>query len=111
MPDAYESYLGKKLDPAGVECVLKCVASNGVPGLRHSIGYLLIRRELLLFLTRRWFRFRTYETQITSITDFESSKIILFNIISFSDETGLRAFYFFKDSIRRRERALSKLVR
>jgi hypothetical protein len=45
-----------------------CAADRGVKGLRSSIGYLTATPDRLVFVTRRWFRYRYFEIPIPGIT-------------------------------------------
>jgi len=109
MPDNYENHIWKRCDPSKLALVVKCVASKGVNGLRNSIGYMCFDREKLFFLTRRWFRFRTYETKRQLITNIEFRKGLFLGSLWFRDEKGRRSFYFFKDSFNSAEEVISKL--
>jgi hypothetical protein len=110
MPEKYENYLWKRCDPARLDFVIRCVASKGVNGLRNSIGFLCSDGERLLFLTRRWFCFRTYETKTQSVSNPELKKGLFLGSLSFRDEKGRRSFYFFKNGFDRTEKAVSKFL-
>jgi hypothetical protein len=109
MPDGYERYLRKRFDSTEFPFVVRCVAAKGVGGLRHSIGYLCIGNEGLLFLTRRWSRFSIYRMETKSIANLQHSKGLLLDFVSFRDEKGERSFYFFKNSSDPGRKALAKL--
>jgi hypothetical protein len=111
MPPRYESYLGKRFDPAEFSAVVRCVASKGIGRLRHSIGYLCVGRDGLLFLTRRWFRFSMHRSETQFITNLQRTKGSLLDFVSFRDAKGERSFYFFKNSSDRGMRALGTLSR
>ncbi|HEY3278107.1 MAG TPA: DUF4126 domain-containing protein [Syntrophorhabdaceae bacterium] len=107
MPDGYEQYLRKRFDPSAFPKAVRCVASRGVGGLRHSVGYLCLGGEGLFFLTRRWFHFSLWQMKGNSITDLRRTKGLLLDLISFSDGEGPRSFYFFKN---RSDRGMQALV-
>jgi hypothetical protein len=109
MPDDYENHIWKRCDPSKLALVVKCVASKGVNGLRNSIGYMCFNHEKLLFVTRRWFHFRTYEAKNESIKNLDFQKGLFLNSLSFRDEKSRRSFYFFKDSFNSAEEIISKL--
>jgi hypothetical protein len=109
MPDKYEAYLGKRFNPAALEFAMKCVAFKGVGGLRYSLGYLVFAQGHLVFLTRRWCRFRIYEARGDSVTDLEYMKGLFLDVVSFVDGKGPRSFFFFKDNSDRCKQALAKL--
>jgi len=111
MPESYENHIWKRCDPARLEFAVRCVASKGVNGLRNSIGYLCYDREKLFFLTRRWFRFRTYEAKKQPVTSLEFRKGLFLGSLSFRDQNGRRDFYFFKDGFEGAEKIITRLSR
>jgi len=109
MPDSYKDCIWKRCDPALLDFAVKCVASKGVNGLRNSIGYLCSDSEKLFFLTRRWFRFRTYEAKKQAVSNPEFRKGLFLGSLTFRDEKARRSFYFFKDGFDSAEKIISKL--
>lgn len=109
MPHNYENHIWRRCDPAQLDFAVKCVASKGVNGLRNSIGFLCYNREKLFFLTRRWFRFRTYEAKNLPVINLQFRKGLLLGSMSFRDEKARRCFYFFKDDFEGAQKIISKL--
>jgi hypothetical protein len=47
---------------------IHCAAGRGVKSLRSSIGYLTFTQDRLIFVTRRWFRYRYFEAPVANLS-------------------------------------------
>jgi uncharacterized protein DUF4126 len=79
IPEHYLHYIDNKLPPGEVKSCVRCVAGKGIKGLRWSLGYLQVRDNELLFVTRRSFRFRNHQIDRQAIEDVNFRKRILLN--------------------------------
>jgi hypothetical protein len=66
---------------------LRCAATRSIPGLKGSIGYLFLEDRRALFVARRHFRWRTWETAFDS---FDARRGLMFNPVSI--RAGAREF-------------------
>jgi uncharacterized protein DUF4126 len=58
LPEQYADYLTRELGQLDSPTALRAVAGKGVDGLKHSTGYLILQDDEVVFVTRRWFRYR-----------------------------------------------------
>lgn len=72
-------------------------AGKGVKRLRHSVGYLQIDDDSLVFVTRRMFRRRQHRIERSAIDDVEFNKRLLFDRLIVRTGGKQQQFYFFKD--------------
>jgi hypothetical protein len=75
----------------------RCTAGKGVKSLRHSVGYLEINDDSLVFVTKRMFRLRKHEIERSSIEDIQLKKRLLFDRLIIRTNGKQQQFYFFKD--------------
>src|SRR5689334_10346361 len=80
-------------------------AGKGVKRLRHSVGYLQIDDDSLVFVTRRMFRQRNHRIERNTIEDIQFNKRLLFDRLIIWANGKQQQFYFFKDSDNRGNRA------
>ena len=73
--------------------------------LRHSVGYLQINDESLVFVTKRMFRTRDHEIERSTIEDVQFKKRLLFDRLIIRTGGKQQQFYFFKDIANRGSRA------
>lgn len=104
MPENYVYYLDNKIQFHGKQSCIRCVAGKGIKGLRHSVGYLHLTNDNLVFVTRRFFRFRDYQINSNSIEDCHFKKRLLLDRLILRAEGKQRQFFFFKDISNRGEK-------
>ena len=95
--------------PEDVVTDLRCIAGKGVRGLRHSVGYLKITGDCLIFVTRRSFRRREHRIDRNTIADIDFKKRLLLDRLIISTNGRQQQFYFFKDTAHRSQRAYELL--
>jgi len=76
-----------------------------VKKLRHSVGYLQIDDDSLVFVTKRMFRLRDHEIERSTIEDIQFKKRLLFDRLNIRAGGKQQQFYFFKDIANRGSRA------
>lgn len=59
------AYVAKAGQPGAA--AIHCVATNTVPGLKNSTGYLFVARDELVFVAQRLFRLKAYRLPLTEI--------------------------------------------
>ena len=103
MPEEFSDHFKKTFGNDLPSFAIKCVASKGVKRLRNSIGYLCVTNGQLIFITKRWFRFRTHVVDRALVSNFQFKKKLLLDRISFEAQNKKHHFYFFKDRLNRPE--------
>jgi hypothetical protein len=96
VPEHYLHYLDHNLPEQDVSSCIRCVAGKGIKGLRHSLGYLQVRDNALLFVTRRSFRFRSYQIDRNTIEDIHIKKRILLDRLILRVNGKQQVFSIFK---------------
>ena len=96
-----DKYAGKpdaliKLPAGDVKSCVRCVAGKGIKGLRWSVGYLQVRDNELLFVTRRSFRFRNHQIDRQTIEDVNIKKRILLDRLILRADGKQHVFSLFK---------------
>lgn len=76
---------------------IRCTAGKGVKRLRHSVGYLRISDDSLVFVTKRMFRQRNHHIERSAIEDIQFNKRLLFDRLIIWADGKQQQFYFFKD--------------
>jgi len=104
LPEQYLHYLDKRDDLANVNLSLRCAAGKGMKGLRHSVGYLQVTNDSLLFVTRRFFRFRDLKIRRCEIDDVILKKRILLDRLILRSGGKQQQLFFFKGTSRDSER-------
>lgn len=109
VPEHYLHYLDNKIQLHGKHSCIRCVAGKGVKGLRHSVGYLHLTDDNLVFVARRFFRFRDYQVDRNSIEDVHFKKRILLDRLILRINGKQQQFFFFKDVSNRGEKVFGML--
>jgi len=94
-----------KVESRGRRFFIRCTAGKGVKKLRHSVGYLQIDDDSLVFVTKRMFRMREHEIERSTIEDIQFKKRLLFDRLNIRTAGKQQQFYFFKDIANRGSRA------
>jgi len=89
----------------GSRFFVRCTAGKGVKKLRHSVGYLQIDDDSLVFVTKRMFRMREHEIERSTIEDIQFKKRLLFDRLIIRTGGKQQQFYFFKDTANRGSRS------
>ena len=105
VPEHILHRLDSKLGSGGQRFFIRCTAGKGVKKLRHSVGYLQIDDDSLVFVTKRMFRLRDHEIERSTIEDIQFKKRLLFDRLIIRAEGKQQQFYFFKDFANRGSRA------
>ncbi len=79
---------------------IRCAGSNGLNGLKSSLGYLTFTADgKMVFVARRWFRYRFYDTSVDSIRKMEWSRNLIMDTFAFeSRDAKRREFEVFRPS-------------
>jgi len=101
--------LDSKFGSGGQRFFIRCTAGRGVKKLRHSVGYLQIDDDSLVFVTKRMFRLRDHEIERSAIEDIQFKKRLLFDRLIIRAGGKQQQFYFFKDIANRGSRAYELL--
>jgi hypothetical protein len=105
VPEHVLHRLDNKFTSRGSRFLIPCTAGRGVKKLRHSVGYLQITDDNLVFVTKRMFRMRDHEIERNAIEDIHFSKRLLFDRLIIRTGGKQQQFYFFKDIDNRGSRA------
>jgi hypothetical protein len=97
VPEHFLNRLDNKAGSRGRRLVIRCTAGKGVKRLRHSVGYLQITDDNLVFVTKRMFRLRDLEIDRNTIEDIHFKKRLLFDRLIIRTNGKQQQFYFFKD--------------
>ena len=106
--DDVPEHILHRLDKAGSRgrrFFIRCTAGKGVKKLRHSVGYLQIDDDSLLFVTKRMFRLRDHQIERSTIEDIQLKKGLVFDRLLIRSGGKQQQFYFFKDITNRSSRA------
>jgi hypothetical protein len=104
VPEHILNRLDNKAGSRGRRFFIRCTAGKGVKRLRHSVGYLQITDESLVFVTKRMFRLRDLEIDRNTIEDIHFQKRLLFDRLMIRTNGKQQQFYFFKDVANRGSR-------
>jgi hypothetical protein len=96
IPEHYLHYFDNKLLPGDIKSCVRCVAGKGIKGLRWSVGYLQVRDNELLFVTRRSFRFKSHQIDRQTIEDVHIKKRVLLDRLILRADGKQRVFSLFK---------------
>jgi Domain of unknown function (DUF4126) len=106
VPEHILNRLDNKTGSRGGRFFIRCTAGRGVKKLRHSVGYLQIDDDRLVFVTKRTFRMREHAIERSTIEDIHFKKRLLFDrLIIRTSGNQQQHFYFFKDVTNRGSRA------
>jgi hypothetical protein len=97
VPEHFLNRLDNRAGSRGRRLVIRCTAGKGVKRLRHSVGYLQITDDNLVFVTKRMFRLRDLEIDRNTIEDIHFKKRLLFDRLIIRTNGKQQQFYFFKD--------------
>ena len=105
VPEQILHRFDSKFGSRGRRFFIRCTAGRGVKKLRHSVGYLQIDDDSLVFVTKRMFRLREHEIERSAIEDIQFKKRLLFDRLIIRANGKQQQFYFFKDIANRGSRA------
>jgi len=97
VPEHVLQRLDNKVAQSGPRFFFRCTAGKGVKKLRHSVGYLQITDDSLVFVTKRMFRLRDHRIERSTIEDIDFRKRLLFDRLIIRSSGNEQQFYFFKD--------------
>jgi hypothetical protein len=106
--DDVPEHILHRLDQAGSRgrrFFIRSTAGKGVKRLRHSVGYLQIDDDNVVFVTKRMFRLRDHQIERSTIEDIQLKKGIVFDRLIIRAGGKQQQFYFFKDITNRSSRA------
>jgi hypothetical protein len=109
VPEHIVHRLDNKAGTRGRRFFIRCTAGKGVKKLRHSVGYLQIDDDSLVFVTKRLFRWRDHQIERSTIEDIQFKKRLLFDRLIIRTSGKQQQFYFFKDIADRGSRAYELL--
>lgn len=109
VPEHLLHRLDSKFRSRGQRFLIRCTAGKGLKRLRHSVGYLQIDDDSLVFVTKRMFRMRDHEIERSTIEDIQFKKRLLFDRLVIRAGGKQQQFYFFKDFENRGSRAYELL--
>jgi hypothetical protein len=109
LPLKYAFYLEGKFNLHGDQPRVRCVAGKGIKRLKHSIGYLNLTDDSLIFVTRRLFRLRNHTITRKEIEDVHFKKQLLLDRLILRMGKKQVSLYFFKDIENNCERVYSLL--
>lgn len=103
MPLDYIYYLRDEFSLPDETAIIRCAAGKGIRGLRHSIGYLNITSDEMIFVCKRLLRLRRYVVQRSTIEHVHFTKHLLMDRLSLRGAGKIHIFYLFKDAVGRGE--------
>ena len=110
MPARYADYLDETFGLEGIRVWVRCAAGSGIGKLRHSIGYLCLTEDRLIFVARRLFKLRCYEIPLEKVERIRQRKRLLLNrltIIRYGSRK--QGFYFFKNTTHRLDELMTRI--
>ena len=110
MPVDYVYHLRDEFNLGDGTVVIRCAAGKGIRGLRHSIGYLNITSDEMIFVCRRLLRLRTYVVPRSTIEHVHFKKHLLMDRLTLRVAGKAHTFYLFKNVAGRGEE-ISKSLR
>ncbi len=81
LPEPYCDIVMGSLGHDRLPHAIEVVAASGIAGLRNSIGYLCLTGDRLVFITRRWFRYRTQSLPLDEVLALRFRKRLLLDQI------------------------------
>jgi hypothetical protein len=105
VPEHIMHRLDNKTGSRGSRFFIRCTAGRGVKKLRHSVGYLQIDDDSLVFVTKRMFRMRDHQIERSTIEDIQFKQRLLIDRLIIRTSGKQQQFYFFKDIANRGSRA------
>lgn len=110
VPEHVLYHLDNQADVRGQRGIVRCTAGKGVKNLRHSVGYLQISDDSLVFVTKRLFRLREHRIDRDTIEDIQFKQGLLFDRLIIRTSGKQQQFFFFKD-IANRSRQVYETLR
>jgi hypothetical protein len=104
VPEHVLHHFDKKITSPSRRFFIRCMAGKGVR-LRHSVGFLQVSDDSLVFVTKRMFRLRDHQIERNTIEDVQFNKRLLFDRLIIWTNGKQQQFYFFKDIANRGRRA------
>ena len=98
VPEYLLDRLDKKAGSQGPRFLIRCTAGKGVNRLRHSVGYLQVSDDNLVFVTKRMFRLRDHKIPRNTIEDIQFQKGLLFDRLIIKANGKQQHFHLFKDA-------------
>ena len=108
-PEHFLHHLDNKTGVRGKRWLIRCTAGKGVKNLRHSVGYLQISDDSLIFVTKRFFRLRELQIDRDTIEDIQFKKRLLLDRLIIRTNGKQQQFFFFKDVDNRGQRVYELL--
>jgi hypothetical protein len=91
IPLPYLEALRKRYKLEGNSSGIRCAGSNGLNGLKSSIGYLVFTPDgKLVFVARRWFRYRYFEVPVSAMRKLTWSGSFIMDTFAFESGEGKR---------------------
>jgi hypothetical protein len=109
VPEHVLHHFDNKTGTGAQRFLIRCTAGKGVKKLRHSVGYLQITDDSLMFVTKRLFRMRDHQIDRSSIEDIHFKKRLLIDRLIIRTSGKQQQFYFFKDISNRATRVYELL--
>lgn len=109
VPEHVLYHLDNQADVRGQRRIVRCTAGKGVKNLRHSVGYLQISDDSLVFVTKRLFRLREHRIDRDTIEDIHFKQGLLFDRLIIRTSGKQQQFFFFKDIANRSQRVYERL--
>lgn len=109
VPEHVLYHLDNQADVRGQRGIVRCSAGKGVKNLRHSVGYLQISDDSLVFVTKRLFRLREHRIDRDTIEDIHFKQGLLFDRLIIRTSGKQQQFFFFKDIANRSQRVYDRL--
>jgi hypothetical protein len=109
VPEHVLYHLDNQADVRGQRGIVRCTAGKGVKSLRHSVGYLQIGDDSLVFVTKRLFRLREHRIDRDTIEDIHFKQGLLFDRLIIRTSGKQQQFFFFKDIANRSQRVYEHL--
>ncbi len=109
LPEKYSYYLNDKPFFDERPDHIRCIAGKGIKKLKNSVGYLFLCDGKLVFVSRKWFRFREYEVAHYEIEDIHFKKRLLLDRLTLRVNGKKTQLFFFKDFEKRNDAAFEIL--
>lgn len=103
MPVDYVYHVNDKFKLDGHAKVIRCAAGKGIRGLRHSIGYLNLTPDEVVFISKRLLRLRDFAIPRSKIEHVHFKRQLLMDRLVLRVAGKQHVFYFFKDAHNRGE--------
>ena len=109
VPEHVLYHLDNQADVRGERGIVRCTAGKGVKNLRHSVGYLQIGDDSLVFVTKRLFRLREHRIDRDTIEDIHFKQGLLLDRLIIRTSGKQQQFFFFKDIANRAKSVYERL--